>query len=242
MNAPRRAVVTGANRGIGHAVAAHLLERGDLVALAVRRADAPAVRALVDRHGARAIPLELDIEDGGSVAAAATRLAGAVAAVDVVVHCAGVNVAPGHARSATKGTLAELDADAVDEMFRINVTGALRFVQAIRSLLDASPAPRVMALGTSRGSMTLTDDGRSTGYAVTKAALSMLVRKIAFESRERGWRVVTVDPGWVHTDMGGEDAPLPPEEAAEDLVALLDGLGDDDSGRFLDRTGKDVPW
>ena len=239
---PRRCLVTGANRGIGQAVADRLLERGDAVALGARHPEAPGLRKLIERHGERALPLPVDLEDARSVVAAGAWLAQKFELLDAVVHCAGVNVAPRHERSAIKGSLGELDPDAIEQMFRINVSGTLRLLQVVRPLLDAAHEPRVMALGTSRASMALTQDGRSAGYAVTKAALGMLTRKVAFESSGRGWCTVTVDPGWVRTDMGGQDAPDTASDAADDLVTMLDALTDHDNGRFLSRTGTEVPW
>ncbi|WP_028934500.1 SDR family NAD(P)-dependent oxidoreductase [Pseudonocardia spinosispora] len=235
-------VVTGAGRGIGHAVATHLLDRGDNVVLGVRRPESPSVRSLAERYGSRAIPVRLDLDEPDSITAAGDEIARSLDSVAALVHCAGINISPSHERSASKGPLPLLVPDAVERMFRINVTGTLRVVQAILPLFDGAGSPTIMNLGTSRGSLALVDDEKSIGYAVTKAALTMLTRKMSFAFAGRAGCVVTVDPGWVRTDMGGEDAPVGADEAGRDLIALLDSLDVRHNGRFLSRTGEEVPW
>ena len=83
---------------------------------------------------------------------------------------------------------------------------------------------------------------RNLGYAVSKAGLNMVTRYLADELGQRGITVVSVDPGWVRTDLGGDRAPLAPADAVAGLRAVLAGLGPDDHGAWLNRHGERVPW
>ena len=79
-------------------------------------------------------------------------------------------------------------------------------------------------------------------YRSSKAALNMITRSLSVDLRERGIVVVSFHPGWVRTDMGGEEGPLSPEESVEGMREVMDRLTSEDSGRFLDYQGKELPW
>lgn len=84
--------------------------------------------------------------------------------------------------------------------------------------------------------------GRDTAYCVSKAALNMLSVKAAAALRHEGVGVVMLHPGWVQTDMGGEHAPMSIDDSSRDVVATLQALTLDDTGRFVRWDGRDHPW
>jgi len=91
------------------------------------------------------------------------------------------------------------------------------------------------------GSLTLAR-GEHYGYNISKAALNMATVMLAKELGRRDVTVFTMSPGWVRTDMGGPHAELSVEEAMGAFAALLDRVGPEASGRFLDSEGQTVPW
>jgi NAD(P)-dependent dehydrogenase (short-subunit alcohol dehydrogenase family) len=70
----------------------------------------------------------------------------------------------------------------------------------------------------------------------------MLARGLAATLAQRGILVVALSPGWVKTDMGGENAPLTPQASVRGLRRVLAALRPDDSGRFLSHDGAEIPW
>lgn len=82
------------------------------------------------------------------------------------------------------------------------------------------------------------------GYSVSKAALNMLTVHQAEDLRGvlSGARVVCVDPGWVKTSMGGEMAPLSPEESIRGVLKVVHGLEQEDGGKFFRYDGEVVAW
>jgi len=79
-------------------------------------------------------------------------------------------------------------------------------------------------------------------YSTSKAALNMLVKGLAATLKPKGIVVVALSPGWVRTDMGGEQAPLSPETSVGGLRRVINALGEKDSGRFLSYDGSEIPW
>ena len=85
-------------------------------------------------------------------------------------------------------------------------------------------------------------EGPLDAYAVTKAALNMLTRRLAEKLRAAGITVVAINPGWVRTAMGGPDAPAAVDEAIGQITRTLRDVGLKNSGSFLSATGEVLPW
>ena len=101
---------------------------------------------------------------------------------------------------------------------------------------------RVANITSQLGSIANTTRFGTPSYNISKAAQNMATALLAQALGPRGIVVVALHPGWVRTDMGGKDATLPADESAAALLAVLDGLEPDDSGRFLDWRGAPLPW
>lgn len=84
--------------------------------------------------------------------------------------------------------------------------------------------------------------GRVNAYSVSKAALNMIATEVARELRQSGIPVLTMHPGHVATDMGGPGAPVQPADSARGIAEVIGSATIEDSGRFLDWRGKELPW
>ena len=224
---PDTVVVTGANRGIGLEFARQLSRRGDQVVATARRPEkAGALRAL----GVRVE--RLDVAEPQSVASFAKALDGV--AVDVLIHNAGIGEeGPGFSR---------LPVEDLERSLQVNTLGAARVTQALLPNMRRGKRRLIAALSSGLASLEKNREGGWIAYRVSKAALNMLVRTMAAELRPDGFTCVLIDPGWVRTDMGGRDAPTPPEKSVESMLATLDGLRPKDSGRFINSRGRDAAW
>ena len=118
----------------------------------------------------------------------------------------------------------------------IRVTEAL-----LPRLLASGEGATVVNISSFLASITHTNGG-SSGYRESKAALNMTTRSLAVEHGEAGLLVIAMSPGWVRTRMGGEGAPLEPEEAIGGLVEVIEGLTPEHSGRFWHHDGTELPW
>jgi NAD(P)-dependent dehydrogenase (short-subunit alcohol dehydrogenase family) len=230
----RRFVVTGANRGIGLAITGHLAAAGHTVVAACRR---PVEAA--ELHALGVAVVALDLADEASIGDLAAAVAGHMPAIDVVVHNAAIKQAPGAPWEASAGPVTRLRADALMAVLRTNVVGPLLVTQALRPLL--APGAVVAHLSSLLGSLAGTV-GIDYAYNASKAAINMVTVTMQRDVDLAGVSSVAINPGWIRTSMGGDDAPLDLATASGDLADLLQRVDGSFNGRFVDRFGADVPW
>ncbi|MCY1016552.1 SDR family oxidoreductase [Pyxidicoccus sp. MSG2] len=228
-----RYVITGASRGIGLEFVHQLLRRGDTVDAGVRSPEgAKRLEPLAREVGNRLRIHALDVEDAASIRSFAADVC--AAPVDVLINNAGV---PGLWCALT-------DVDYVDmaRTFAVNALGPLRVTSALLPALRRGAARKVAHVSSRMGSVADNTEGGAYAYRMSKAALNMGVRTLANDLRAEGFTTVVLHPGWVQTDMGGPQAPLPASDSVHGLLRIIDGMGPEHTGRFFDYQGAEVPW
>jgi NAD(P)-dependent dehydrogenase (short-subunit alcohol dehydrogenase family) len=232
---PRRALVTGASRGLGLEFVRQLLARGDAVVAACRRpSDAEALATLAAAHPQHLKVRPLEVTDAASRAALLRDVAADWGAIDLLVNNAGVLV--------QGERFGQLDAAAFRSAFETNTIAPLLFAEAATPLLASGRAPVAAYLGSVLGSVASTAQFYTPSYSVSKAALNMAVRLAALPMAEQGIRSVVLHPGWVKTDMGGPLAPLEAPASVAGMLEVIDALPADARGDFYDYRGETVPW
>jgi NAD(P)-dependent dehydrogenase (short-subunit alcohol dehydrogenase family) len=224
------ALVTGANRGLGHEAARQLAERGYEVIVSAR--DEGKARAAAEELGGRA--LALDVSDAGSIERAAGSVADDPGALDVLINNAGIGSDFGVAG-------AEPDFAAIQRALDTNFFGAYRLTVALLPLLRAAEHPRVVNVSSGMGAVSEMG-GWSPGYRVSKAALNAMTRILATELEDAGVKVNSACPGFVATDMGGPmGAQKSVEDGASGIVWLATLPDDGPTGGFF-RDGKPIAF
>lgn len=219
--------ITGTNRGLGLEFVRQLSDRGDIVIGTARdpdRADDNPV------HASTLIPLELS--DEKSIAAIPTHLGDR--AVDVLINNAGV--------SSDTSTLDKVSMAEMQRVFAVNSFAPLLVTRTLLPNLRKGKRKVVVTVSSQLGSITNNAGGSSYGYRGSKAAANMLSVSLHHELKGEGFTCIVVHPGWVQTDMGGPKAPLTPEQSVSHLIALIDKLTQDDSGKFFNYDGATLPW
>ena len=123
-----------------------------------------------------------------------------------------------------------------------NVLGPMRVTQALLPNLSAGDRKTVVNISSRLGSLAQNDSGGLYGYRESKVALNMFTVSLANEFRDEGFIVVAMNPGWVQTDMGGENAMLTPEQSVSGMRSVIEGLTLDDTGTFRAHSGGQEPW
>jgi NAD(P)-dependent dehydrogenase (short-subunit alcohol dehydrogenase family) len=222
--AARRALVTGANRGIGRAVAAGLRSAGLEVLVAGR--DEASIRAAADEIGGA--PVRLDVRDPASVDAAAQR----VGPIDVLVNNAAI-------LDEGQDPITE-DEERVVALVDTNLLGAWRACRAFVPGMVAAGWGRVVNVSSGAGSFAGGLWAGAPAYSVSKVALNALTVVLADRLYGTGVKVNAADPGTVATRMAPYAARRP-EQAAEHIVALALLPDDGPTGGFF-HEGRPVPW
>jgi len=187
--AGRVAVVTGASRGIGRAIAMRLARDGASVAVLARGSQAADVAAAISRDGATAIAVGCDVTQDDSVEAAFLNVRSGLGAVSILVNCAGRHVV---------GRLEDFRPADYRELFETNVLGAVRATLAALPDMKTLGSGRIINIASTAGRA---GSLHQCPYNTTKHALLGFTRSAALELASSGITVNAVCPGWVETDM-----------------------------------------
>ncbi|EUC66510.1 short-chain dehydrogenase/reductase [Rhizoctonia solani AG-3 Rhs1AP] len=237
-----RYLIVGANRGIGLEFVKQLLRKPQNIVVGTYRnsstIDELEKLSEFPSNKGRLSLVELDMNNEQSCKDAANAARVKIGAIDILVVNAGV--------SGGNALLTE-EISNVSRLFDNNVLGPLRICQAFTPLLqDRSTAqdllPKLVLLSSESGSLTVSKHGRGPAYAISKAGLNMMGRKLAHELESSGIAVGLLHPGWVQTDMGGPNAIVTPEDSVRGMLRVIENLNMGNSGGFWDHEGKQHPW
>ena len=220
-----RVLVIGASRGIGlEFTKQYLVDGADVTATARDEAALAQLRQL----GASAITL--DVVKAASAASLASQLVGV--AFEIVLVC------PGIYGPRQDGMEPPTQAD-FDDVMHTNVLGAMRVMPQIVDRL--APGAKLAVVSSRMGSIGSRTAANGWLYRASKAALNSILKDTSIVLARRAI-CVALHPGWVQTDMGGEQADLTVNDSVSRMRRVLDSLTADDNGRFLNHDGAAIDW
>jgi len=242
MNENTTALVTGANKGIGHETARRLAELGMTVLVGAR--DPRRGEVAVDRlrkTSADVHLVHLDVADDASIARVAGDVTKRFGRLDVLVNNAAI--ANGSAPPSKQSVAA------MRELFATNVFGLVAVTQAFLPLLERAPAARIVNVSTSLGSSTLSANPDTPvsqqnflfAYSASKSAVNAFTVRLANELRSKNVKVNSACPGYVATDLNGHRGVRTVQEGAEIIVRLATLPEDGPTAGFFNDAGA-VPW
>jgi len=206
----RTALITGASRGIGRAIALRLAREGAAVAVNYhhRAAEAEHVVALIHRHSGRALAVQADVGDAAQVRSTAERIASELGPIDILINNAGV---------LAKGDLADFDYTQMEAMRRTNVDGLVHATRAAMDGMKTRGFGRIVNLTSVAAHGTALPG--TTFYAATKATVIVLTRRFALELGPYGITVNAIAPGFIPTDMVTDGRSPAEAQATIDAMA-----------------------
>ena len=220
-----KTLIIGASRGLGFEFAKQLIERGEEVSATCRNTqDLDKLNLL----GAHTHLLDLTVEESVQEFESALE----TDCFDLIVHNAGVF-------GSRERTSSAPSREVFDHVMVTNVLGPMRLIPQLAALLAAKVGKYVFI----SSDMASIEEAQSSGgslYRASKAALNMTMRCASLDFEEV--KFLALSPGWVRTDMGGEDAPLSPQQSVAGMLHVIQSLESRPSGQFRDYADRRLPW
>ncbi|HEX7665009.1 MAG TPA: SDR family NAD(P)-dependent oxidoreductase [Polyangiaceae bacterium] len=236
MSAPnsqaKTALLVGASRGLGHAIAAQLLQKGLSVVGTVRAGKRTPFHDLVDANPSRAEVEALDMNEPAQLEALHERLGSRTFDI-LFVNAGTTNRDPSQ-------TIGQVSTDEFVEIMITNALSPMRVVERFEHCIAPNGLIGVMSSG--QGSITNNVMGQRELYRGSKAALNQFMRSFAARQKDTARALVVTAPGWIKTALGGPDAPLTIEETIPKLVDVLLAKMERPGLEYLDYKGNTVPW
>jgi NAD(P)-dependent dehydrogenase (short-subunit alcohol dehydrogenase family) len=238
----RVALVTGANRGIGFEIARQLALKKMKVLMGARNDErgTEARNRLADQ-GLDVHLIRIDVTDPTSMQAAVGRIKDEFGRLDVLVNNAGIMIDP-------ETRLLELSVALFQNTLETNAFGPLLLSQACVPIMKANHYGRIVNMSSTMGSLSEIANPDSSygqlpspGYRLSKTLLNAITVLLAKELRDTNILVNSACPGGVHSEMGGNQAPLSPNQGAATPIWLATLPDDGPTGGFF-REQQPIPW
>ncbi|ROQ64395.1 NAD(P)-dependent dehydrogenase (short-subunit alcohol dehydrogenase family) [Rathayibacter sp. PhB152] len=229
----RTALLVGASRGLGHALAAEFLDRGwDVIGTVRDPGRRTPLHQLQDEVGADRLAIErLDITDEEETRALRERLAGRV--LDLLFVNAGTT-------TSEDTPIGQVSTEDFVEVFVTNALSPMRVIETLQDLVADDGLIGAMSSG--QGSIANNTGGGREVYRGSKAALNQFLKSFAVRQSGTGRAIVLIAPGWIRTALGGDDAPFTIEENVPKVVDVLVGRLGTPGIAYRDFRGEVVPW
>lgn len=227
-------LVTGANRGIGLEMVSYSAKQGWRVFACCRNPhNAESLFNIAKLSNGQISVHIADMQELSTIQALSYELRNDP--IDILINNAGVY-------GSDKNKFGTVDADSWLQAFQVNSIAPLKMVEAFAEQLAMGKRKLVACMSSKMGSMADNGYGNSYIYRSSKAALNAVVKSLSIDLESQGVTCVALHPGWVKTEMGGPDAEISTQECVDQLFTILSRLTADDSGRFIDIDGSDIPW
>jgi NAD(P)-dependent dehydrogenase (short-subunit alcohol dehydrogenase family) len=230
-------LITGTDKGLGLALVSRFLRGGFQVHAGIHLST-DNLQALLQKHGARLHLVRLNVTKMASIRQAVAQVAGLTPGLDILINNAGVHlqkpVLPLDTLDLTDGHL--------EETVNVNAFGPLRVTQQFLPLLEKGTRKLILNISSEAGSIGDCKRGSEYAYCMSKAALNMQSRILQNGLGPRGYRVLVLHPGWMRTDMGGPQADIQPDEAAEGIFNLSSKSWQAGDPMYMDYLGRPLPW
>ena len=224
-------VITGGNRGIGYGLLKILSDKHNVIITVRNNKKGQSTIAELGHSKNEINYVVMDVDNSDSVMRAADDIKQKFNNVDLLINNAGILI------KEYQLPAIETSEDSILKTFNTNTLGVLRVCKSIVPLMVNGS--KIINISSGMGQLDEMNSG-STAYRISKTALNALTKILSNELLSMGIKVNTICPGWVKTDMGGENATLTIEESTTQIVAFA--LRDNfPNGQFL-RHGEIIPW
>ena len=226
-------LITGANRGLGLGFVKKYLEKNANVLCTTR--DISGSKELLEckeRYPNNIEIFELDLLKENGAKTLANQLNGMP--IDILINNAGVGSSNQHFEAVSSKPWLEV--------LKVNLIAPLIITQSLFENVKKSSAKKIYFLSSQLGSIGDNTSGGMYIYRSSKTGLNQVVKSLSVDLKPKGITVVSLHPGWVKTDMGGPNAPVSIDKSIEGMIKVIERTDINDTGRFLNYDGTELPW
>ena len=216
-------VITGANRGVGLALAEHYQQEGWKV-IGVCRQTSDELERVADE-----VIEGIDVTQDDDIARLEAALVGHT--IDLLINNAGL---------LRDDVLGDIEIDSLRQQMEINAYAPLRVSEALLPMMKKGS--KIANITSRMGSLADNDSGGRYGYRASKAALNAFGKSLANDLKPRGIAVAQLHPGYVKTRMVNFGGHISPQESATGIAACIKALNLENSGGFWHSNGEQLPW
>jgi NAD(P)-dependent dehydrogenase (short-subunit alcohol dehydrogenase family) len=230
------AVITGANRGIGLAIATLFAREGAQCIMVVR--DRPAGERTARTLGAEGllpVVAVADVSDRGAIASAVMEISERFDRIDLLINNAGILLEEDRATPPSR-----MDQLIFERTLAVNLHGPIAMSQALLPFMETGA--RIINVSSTMGQLSDGSEGYAPAYCISKTALNAFTQALAGELSQRGIMVDCFHPGWAKTAMGGPNATVDPLQAAQVALFLATRPQSDKTGLFWRHPGVVIDW
>jgi NAD(P)-dependent dehydrogenase (short-subunit alcohol dehydrogenase family) len=226
-------LITGTNRGIGLEFTKQYLARGDRVIATCRDIEAAdALKKLRNDHDKLEVR-QLDVSSAESILEFVQQLVDTP--IDIFINNAGV-YGPRNAK------FGEVDGQLWASVLQVNSIAPLMLSQLLMPNLRQGKDKKMVYLTSKMGSIDDNSGGGSYIYRSSKTALNSVVKSLAIDLAGEGFSAAVLHPGWVLTDMGGQNALIDTKTSVTGMLQVVDDLDPQSSGSFFNYDGSIIAW
>ena len=231
--------VTGANRGLGYEHVKQYAEKGwKVIACARNPEQAKELKELQKEHSADFIIEQLEVVDHNRIEELAEKYSDEP--IDILINNAGTTGPMGVPGAMGYQKIDSMDYQIWRDILEVNLLSPFKIATAFHNHVARSDKKILIMMSSDLGSVEQNNFGGFYSYRASKSALNIISKGMSVD-----WNDVTVialAPGWCKTYLGGDEAEIEPAESVEQQQEMFEGIAAKDSGKFLDRFGKEVAW
>jgi NAD(P)-dependent dehydrogenase (short-subunit alcohol dehydrogenase family) len=226
-------LITGANRGLGLEFTKQYAEDGwQVIACTRHPALAEDLNQLAQKYLKQIAIHKLEVADFKQINELASKIKDQP--LDLLLNNAGI-----YGGEQKFGTL---EPEKWLQVFTINTIAPIKVAEAFLPNLLEGHKKQIVSVTSKMGSIDDNTSGNFYAYRSSKAALNMANKSLSIDLKSQGITAIVIHPGWVQTDMGGDNAPTKPYESVSGMRKTIANLTLSDTGKFYEYTGKEVAW
>lgn len=233
----KRVLITGVNKGLGFALTELYLKQRFMVFGGVLNEPSEKILKLNEQYGEMLNIIPMDISSDASVSYSAVEVSKMTDNIDILINNAGVHF------DASFAPLEEVDFQVAMDTYNINTLGPLRVTKAFVPFVRRGNTKVIVNITSEAGSIGECWRDKEYDYCMSKASLNMQSVLLQRYVKPDGIKVLAIHPGWMRTDMGGAEADISPETAAEGIYELTNKYkGDLEGPIYMDYSGRIFKW